>query len=89
MEILYTKRFQKHYKKNDAYIQSQAKRAIELFRIDPVDPTLRNHPLTGDYLGYRSIDVTGDFRIIFTELSDGRYELVELVDIGTHSQLYG
>ena len=89
MEILYTKRFQKHYKKNDTYIQSQAKRAIELFCRDPGDLTLRNHPLMGDYLGYRSIDVTGDFRIIFAELSDGRYELVELVDIGIHSQLYG
>jgi mRNA-degrading endonuclease RelE of RelBE toxin-antitoxin system len=32
MEILYTKRFQKHYKKLDTYIQGKSKDAIELFR---------------------------------------------------------
>jgi hypothetical protein len=35
------------------------------------------------------LDVTGDLRIIFRELSDGEYELVELLDLWTHSQLYG
>ena len=89
MEILYTKRFQKNYKKLDTYIQSKVKTSIEIFRDDPWDQKLRNHPLQGDYIGYRSIDVTWDFRIVFEELALGSYALVELIDVGTHSQLYG
>jgi mRNA-degrading endonuclease YafQ of YafQ-DinJ toxin-antitoxin module len=60
-----------------------------LFASEPFHPLLNNHPLTSDRTGQRTINVTGDWRIIFKELSDGKYELVELVDIGTHSQLYG
>ena len=89
MEILYTKRFQKHYKKLDTYIQSKVKTTIEIFRDDPWDQKLRNHPLEGEYIWYRSIDVTWDFRIVFEELSEDSYALVELIDVGTHSQLYG
>ncbi len=89
MEILYTKRFQKHYNQLDTYIQGKSKDAIELFRGDPFHTKIRNHPLEWKYLGYRSIDVTWDYRIVFAERSEGIYELVELIDIGTHSQLYG
>ncbi len=89
MEILYTKRFQKHYKKLDSYIQTRVKSSIRIFQENPWDTKLRNHPLEWEYIGYRSIDVTGDFRIVFAELSDDTYELIELIDVGTHSQLYG
>lgn len=34
------------------------------------------------------IDVTGDLRIIFKELSNWKYEIVELYNVWTHSQLY-
>ena len=32
---------------------------------------------------------SGDLRVIFRELSDGTYEIVELLDVGKHGRLYG
>lgn len=49
---------------------------------------LKNHKLHGKYDECRLIDVTGDYRIIFRELSNDMYELIELIKIWTHSQLY-
>jgi mRNA-degrading endonuclease YafQ of YafQ-DinJ toxin-antitoxin module len=36
----------------------------------------------------RSINVTWDYRIIFRKLSDNTYEIVELIKVWTHSELY-
>ena len=55
---------------------------------NPFDLQLRNHKLKGKRIGCRSLDVMGDLRIIFRELSEGKYELVELIELGSHSQLY-
>ena len=58
---------------------------LELFLYDPRHPALRNHPLTGKYAGFRSIDVTGDYRALFRQEGNR----IIFVDIGTHDQLYG
>ncbi len=81
MRILQHKNFLKSLDKLSIKIQHKAVQVIELFVSDPTHPSLRNHSLKGKRLGLRSIDVTGDFRIIFRELSDGKYELIELVQI--------
>ena len=57
---------------------------LRLFREDRYSPTLNNHSLAGEYAGYRSINVTGDWRAIFMEVR----ETVYFVALGTHSQLY-
>lgn len=59
---------------------------LGIYLKNKTDRQLNNHTLTGKYLGYRSMDVTGDWRIIFEEIDD---ETIKLVNIGTHSQLYG
>ncbi len=59
---------------------------LALFQRNKTDKQLNNHALTGEYLGYRSFDVTGDIRTIFEEID---VETIKLVNIGTHSQLYG
>ncbi|PID34910.1 MAG: type II toxin-antitoxin system mRNA interferase toxin, RelE/StbE family [candidate division SR1 bacterium] len=89
MRILRHKLFLKSFDKVPKKIQYQAIERLEIFLDHPFDPILRNHALKGKWIGFRSIDISGDYRIIFRELSDGKYELVELVKIGTHSQLYG
>ncbi|KAK3605058.1 hypothetical protein CHS0354_000724 [Potamilus streckersoni] len=61
------------------YIQSGAVDEDD-YEQNPFATELRNHALRGEYEGFRSIDVTGDYRIIFRELSEGRYEFVELID---------
>ncbi len=59
---------------------------MRLFVGNPFDSLLHNHPLNGKYEGCRSINVTGDYRIIYT-LEDEDTAL--LLTIGTHSELYG
>lgn len=58
---------------------------IDLFTTDPFNAVLNNHPLHGEYEGCRSINVTGDLRIIYEEIGEARYIFH---DIGTHGQLY-
>jgi addiction module RelE/StbE family toxin len=56
-----------------------------LFSENPTHPSLRNHPLSGKYAGFRSIDVTGDWRAIYREKEDR----IKFIAIGTHEKLYG
>ena len=81
----YHKYFEKRLLKLPAKIQVMVLKRIELFQNDPNARVLKNHPLTGKYAPYRSIDITGDYRAIYEPLSDNR---ALFVDIGTHSQLY-
>lgn len=86
MRLLKHKRFIKSYQFLDAKIQAKVDQTIMAFVIQPLDPNLNNHKLKWKYQWFSSLNVTWDYRIIFVELSDGSYELVELVDVGTHSQ---
>ena len=85
MNIQTTKTFDKQYSKLDIKIKNLFKNRIELFRVNPFDITLRNHALKGKYLGYRSIDVSGDVRALYTVKGD---IVIIFGFIGTHSQLY-
>ncbi|MDO8625911.1 MAG: type II toxin-antitoxin system mRNA interferase toxin, RelE/StbE family [Candidatus Magasanikbacteria bacterium] len=86
MRIEYSRRFLKEYDKAPSGIQAAFKKRVRLFLTEKFHPLLRNHPLTGQYRGCRSINVTGDWRAIFEEHS-GR-AMVYFRMIGTHSQLY-
>jgi len=53
--------------------------------MSPFDPVLHNHALQGRWKGYRSVNITGDYRLIYRELSP---ETIVFVTIDTHSNLY-
>ena len=59
---------------------------IKLFSINPSNPILVDHQLRGEMKKYRSFSITKDVRIIYQIIND---QAVKLVDIGTHSQVYG
>ncbi len=85
MRAYYHKDFKKSYKKLPKKLQAQADEKILLFLEDPYNQLLNNHALTGKYMGYRSIKISGDWRAIYQlEISDLAY----FVKIGTHSNLY-
>lgn len=86
MRLRRKKTFVKSFKKLSVKMKDKVLRILEIFEENPLHPTLRNHALKGEYFGMRSVDVTGDVRIIFKE-HDGYIEVI-LVDVGTHSQLY-
>ena len=88
MKLLYKKSFTKSYQVLWQKMRDKVKGTLQIFMINPIDKQLHNHGLEWKYKWKRSIDVTGDLRIIFKELSDWRYELVEIYDIWTHAQLY-
>ena len=85
MIIETTKAFDKQYSKLSAKTKTIYKNRITIFKSNPFDFRLSNHALKGKYLGYRSIDITGDVRALYTVKGN----LVIIFGlIGTHSQLY-
>ena len=86
LNAIFSKSFKKSFKKKDKSIQKKALERIRLLREDPYNIILNNHSLDGEYRDKRSINVTGDYRIIFYYFNENT---ICLFDIGTHPELYG
>ncbi|MCL5434799.1 MAG: type II toxin-antitoxin system mRNA interferase toxin, RelE/StbE family [Patescibacteria group bacterium] len=78
------KNFEKQYKKLKKTEKDKFKERINIFITDEFNPILNNHPLRGKYLGYRSINVTGDLRAIYKREEN----LTIFVAVNSHSNLY-
>lgn len=85
MQIIISNKFEKQFAKLPKKIKRQTIERINIFRTDVFAEILSNHPLSGEWYGYRSINVAGDYRAVFKELEDDTYYFVA---VGTHSQLY-
>ena len=85
MIVNFHKDFLKDFKKLPIKAKEKFKQRQLLFEKDEFDPVLNNHALKGKWLGYRSINVTGDVRAIFKRDT----ESVVFVAIDKHSNLYG
>ena len=85
--IEYSRKFDKDLKKSPTKIKIAFKKRREIFQQNQFHPLLNNHLLTGNLKGYRSINITGDWRALYIDLDD-KIEWVEFVDLGTHSELY-
>ncbi len=86
MRIDYSKRFLKQVAKSDQNIQKALQKRLAIFIEDKFSPQLNNHKLSGEFEGYRSINVTGNCRALFRELEDGTIIFFDF--FGTHSELY-
>ena len=84
MEIRYSQKFKKRFKKLPKFAQEKFEERLKLYLIEPNHPILHNHKLAGKYHRHRSINITGDYRLIFIR----RENTLDLEFIGTHSQLY-
>ncbi len=85
MQVDFYREFQKDLKKLSKKEQLQFGERIALFLEDPMHPLLHNHALIGKLRGLRSINITGDIRALYEEITP---ELAFFVAIGTHSELY-
>lgn len=87
MNIIVSKKFAKSFKKLPQKKQDKARQAIKDFLCDSSLPHLRLHVLKGRFNGIQSISAGGDLRIHLHVV------IIEdeciLLDIGSHSQLYG
>ena len=88
-EIKYGTRFRKQYLKSDKTIKTAFAQTIEMFLEDSNHPSLRNHQLRKKFAGYRSIDITDDWRALFKIKKGKTKTIITFHILGTHSQLYG
>lgn len=65
MQIIYSPSFAKQYKKLPEAIQSMAEKKEKVFRLDPFDPRLRTHKLTGKLKDFWAFSIDQKYRIIF------------------------
>jgi len=85
MIIEYHRDFLKNFNKLSRKVKEKFKERQLLFETDEFNPVLNNHSLKGKWLGYRSINVTGDTRAIFKR----DLTRVLFVAVDSHSNLYG
>jgi len=86
MRIKLHKDFLKQYQRLRGNEKKKFKERRTLFMQDEFDPSLNNHSLKGKYLGCRSINITGDLRVIYKRNTNDE---VIFVTINSHSNLYG
>jgi addiction module RelE/StbE family toxin len=82
----YSANFSKRYRHIDTTIRESCNERLKLFLAQPFHQLLDNHALKGGWKGYRSINVTGDWRAIFKMVDP---ETAYFVAIDTHHNLYG
>lgn len=84
----------KQFKKDLKKFANQPKKLMELYHFianylrtgAPIPEKYRAHPLHGDYAGYLECHIEGDFLLIWI---DETTNLVKLIRVGSHSELFG
>jgi len=79
--IYYSKGFKKDLKKLPKQIINFAIKKEEIFKSNPLHPSLRLHELHGKFKGLWSISVTSKYRIIFERQKNG--DLI-FISVGKH-----
>jgi addiction module RelE/StbE family toxin len=77
--------FKKDYRKLSNKLKDKVDERLRIFVADEFDPILNNHKLHYEYKGYHSINITGDWRLVYRKRDEQNYLLIR---IGTHSQLF-
>jgi mRNA interferase YafQ len=80
----------KRQTKKDPALQERIFEVLEKLSRNPFDAELKTHKLSGQLKGLWACWVEYDCRIIFTFTSDPetKEELIALIDLGTHDEVY-
>lgn len=81
MNIFYTDRFAKDYKKLPNNIKTLTEKREEIFRQNPHEPRLKTHKLKGKLKKFYSFSIDYHYRIVFHYKSENK---VIFDTIGTH-----
>ncbi len=76
----------KRYKNNPAKLAALAEILKKLKNEQPIPAQYRPHLLQGNYKGCMECHVQGDFLLVWM---DEERNIVELVRLGSHSELFG
>ena len=86
-KIATTKRFDKEYAKLSPSDREIVKKVINRLAKDEVlEPKYKDHPLKGDYLGFRDCHVKSDLVLIYSKNKDAL--LLTAFRINSHSELF-
>lgn len=66
-------------------LQTQYRERAEIFALNSKDSLLFDHKLSGKLKGNRAFSITGDYRVVYTKISNDE---VVFLDVGTHNQVY-
>lgn len=88
MRVKYSSLFLTKVKKIDVRIYKSLKKNLTIFIKDPNDPQLDNHELHEKWAGFRSIDITADWRAVYEEIDEGGEVVAYFEALGTHGELY-
>lgn len=76
----------KEIKKKDKALLRKIQKQLELFKDNPVHPSLRLHKLSGSMKQMWSISINRNVRMVYLLLTENE---VYFIDIGTHDEIYG
>jgi mRNA interferase YafQ len=84
------KRAVKRQTKNQPSLKAKVMAAIQSLAEDPFEVKLKSHKLKGDLKGLWACTVEYDCRIVFRfqELKDEKEEAIQLIDLGSHDEVY-
>ncbi len=84
------KRAFKRLVKKNPQLQDKILATLEMLSSDPFTPSLKSHKLMGTLEGLWACSVAYDCRIVFTFKQDPEtgQDLIVLVDIGSHDEVY-
>ena len=88
LKLFRTKTFLKEYKKikfTDKLYLKYVVYITTLLKEEKLPQEAKDHPLKGNYADYREFHISGDLLLIY-RVED---EILKLVRIGSHSELFG
>ncbi len=81
----FVRRFQRFLKKHPD-LETTVFDVLRRLEVDPFDPKLHTHSLSGELKGYWGVRITYAYRLVVTiEISE---EEIILLDIGSHDDVY-
>ncbi len=89
MIVKYSPSFLTVLKKLHITIRKNFSYRIRLFAKNPYNLELNNHALHREYGGFRSIDITADYRALYEEKQEEQDTVAYFIAIGNHQELYG
>lgn len=78
--------FERQLRKLSQELQGRLAERLNLLIRDASNPLLNDHKLGPPFESYRSINITGDYRLVYKRINIDTYYLRA---VGTHHQLYG
>jgi mRNA-degrading endonuclease YafQ of YafQ-DinJ toxin-antitoxin module len=88
IEVSLSSSFKRAFKKRikgNADLETRFWQRIDQFTIDPFDPSLKTHKLSGKLKAFWSFSIEYDERVLFYFTEDGK---AVFVDIGSHDEVY-